>query len=213
MAASKTRVVYVPPERGRIFDADGRVLADNRQVLTIAIDWSAIRKKKNRDMLFERLSGPLQVPAIQLQQRFDPCFGAPAIPKCNKGQIYSPLLPLPLKEDVDQETVNFLLGAQRGLPGHLACDEQWKRVYPYAPLASHVVGYLGAITEGTLDEYRHQGYNADERVGQFGVEKSMESVLHGSWGKKVYEIDAPPARSSARTSTRRSTRSPGRTSS
>ena len=72
-------------------------------------------------------------------------------------------------------------------------EEQWKRVYPYAPLASHVVGYLGAITEGHFDEYRTQGYNADERVGQFGVEKSMESVLHGTWGKKVYEIDASGA--------------------
>ncbi len=63
-------------------------------------------------------------------------------------------------------------------------------MYPYAPLASHVVGYMGAITADTIKDYRAKGYNADERVGQFGVELSMESVLHGSWGKKVYEIDA-----------------------
>ena len=189
VAASKTRVVYVPPERGRIFDAEGRILADNRQVMTIAVDWSVIRKQRSRDELFERLSGPLQVPVIELQQRYDPCYGAPAIPKCNKGQIYSPLRPLPLKEDVDQETVNFLLERSEDYPG-ISVQEDWKRVYPYAPLASHVVGYLGAITAGTLDEYRDQGYNPDERVGQFGVEKSMESQLHGSWGKKVYEIDA-----------------------
>ena len=31
VTAAKTRVVYVPPERGRIFDAKGRILADNRQ--------------------------------------------------------------------------------------------------------------------------------------------------------------------------------------
>lgn len=189
VTASKTRVVYIPPERGRIFDADGRVLADNRQVMTIAIDWSVIRKKKDRDALFERLSGPLQVPVIELQQRYAPCFGAPAIPKCNKGQIYSPLMPLPLKEDVDQETVNFLLERSEDYPG-ISVQEQWKRVYPYAPLASHVVGYMGAITAETFKDFRAKGYNADERVGQFGVEKSMESALHGSWGKKVYEIDA-----------------------
>ncbi|MFT3854115.1 MAG: penicillin-binding transpeptidase domain-containing protein [Ilumatobacteraceae bacterium] len=189
VTASKTRVVYIPPERGRIFDAQGRILADNRQVMTIAIDWSQIRKKKNRDELFERLSGPLQVPVIQLQQRYDPCYGAPAIPKCNKAQIYSPLLPLPLKEDVDQETVNFLLERSEDYPG-ITVQEDWQRVYPYAPLASHVIGYMGAITADNIKEYRAKGYNADERVGQFGVELSMEAQLHGSWGKKVYEIDA-----------------------
>src|ERR1700760_4649512 len=87
VTASKTRVVYVPPERGRIFDAKGRILADNKQVQTIAVDWSVVRKKKPRDALFARLSGPLQTPVTQLQQRYDPCYGAPAIPKCNKGQI------------------------------------------------------------------------------------------------------------------------------
>ncbi len=189
VTTSKTRVVYVPPERGRIFDADGRILADNRQVLTIAIDWSAIRRAKVRDALFERLSGPLQVPVDELQQRYDPCWSAPAIPKCNKGQIYSPLLPLPLKEDVDQETVNFLLERSEDYPG-ISVQEDWSRVYPYAPLASHVVGYMGAITKDTIDVFRAKGYNADERVGQFGVELSMEAQLHGSWGKKVYQIDA-----------------------
>ncbi len=189
VTASKTRVVYVPPERGRIFDAKGRILADNRQVMTIAIDWSVLRKKKDRNTLLERLSGPLQVPVDELQRRYDPCFGAPAIPKCNKGQIYSPLLPLPLKEDVDQDTVNFLLERSEDYPG-ISVQQDWSRVYPYAPLASHVVGYMGAITADTIKDYRAKGYNADERVGQFGVELSMESVLHGSWGKKVYEIDA-----------------------
>lgn len=189
VSASKSRTVYIPPERGRIFDADGRIVADNKQVMTIAVDWSMLRKKKDRDALFDRLSGPLQVPVVELQQRYDPCFGAPAIPTCKKGQIYSSLLPLPLKEDVDEPTVNFILERSEDFPG-VAVQQDWKRVYPFAPLASHVVGYLGSITQGNLKAYRAKGYNPNERVGQFGVELSEESVLHGSWGKRVFEIDA-----------------------
>ncbi|MEO5901432.1 MAG: penicillin-binding transpeptidase domain-containing protein, partial [Ilumatobacteraceae bacterium] len=143
----------------------------------------------DRDALFNRLSGPLQVPVVELQQRYNPCFGAPAIPKCTKGQIYSSLLPLPLKEDVDELTVNFILERSEDFPG-VSVQQDWKRVYPYAPLASHVVGYLGSITPGNLNAYRAKGYNPNERVGQFGVELSEESVLHGMWGKKVFEIDA-----------------------
>ena len=35
----KTRTVPLLPERGRIFDADGRILADNQRILTVAVDW------------------------------------------------------------------------------------------------------------------------------------------------------------------------------
>ena len=127
----------------------------------------------------------------ELQQRYDPCWGAPAIPKCNKGQIYSPLLPLAAeggrRPGDGQLPARSAARTTRASP----CSEEWKRVYPYAPLASHVVGYMGAITKDTIDALpAPRATTRNERVGQFGVEQSMEYELHGSWGKKVYEIDA-----------------------
>ncbi len=189
VSAAKLREVLIPPERGRIFDAKGRILADNQRILIVAIDWSVIKKPKNREALFERLSGPLKVPVIDLQRRYDPCFGEPTIPKCTKGQRYSTLLPLPLKEDVDEDTVTYLKERSEDFPG-IEIVEQWKRVYPYAPLASHVVGYLGPITKETKKQYEDKNYNTNELVGAFGVELSMEDQLHGSWGKEVFEVDA-----------------------
>jgi penicillin-binding protein 2 len=99
------------------------------------------------------------------------------------------LLPLPLKEDVDEDTVTYLKERSEDFPG-IQIVEQWKRVYPYAPLASHVVGYLGPITKETKKEYEDKNYNTNELVGAFGVELSMEDTLHGSWGKEVFEVDA-----------------------
>jgi penicillin-binding protein 2 len=189
VSAAKLREVLIPPERGRIFDAKGRIMADNQRILTVAIDWNVIRKPKNRQALFERLSGPLKVPVIDLQRRYEPCFEEPTIPKCTKGQRYSTLLPLPLKEDVDEDTVTYLKERSEDFPG-IQIVEQWKRVYPYAPLASHVVGYLGPITKETKKEYEDKNYNTNELVGAFGVELSMEDTLHGSWGKEVFEVDA-----------------------
>ncbi|MBI4936478.1 MAG: hypothetical protein HY828_21580 [Actinobacteria bacterium] len=187
VTAAKTREVYVAAERGRIFDADGRVLADNQRILTVTVDWSVVRKEKNRKALFERLSGPLKTPVDDLMRRYDPCYQLPK--PCKKGQLYDSLLPLPLKEDVDEATVAFLKERSEDYPG-VDVVEQYKRVYPYAPLASHVVGYMGAINAETLDSYVLQGYKRNERVGQFGVELSMERELHGQWGKRVYEVDA-----------------------
>jgi penicillin-binding protein 2 len=189
VTAAKTREVLIPPERGRIFDSKGRIMADNQRILTVAIDWNVIKKKKDRDTLFDRLSGPLKVPVIDLQRRYAPCYGEPTIPKCTKGQRYSTLLPLPLKEGVDEDTVTYLKERSEDFPG-IQIVEQWKRVYPYAPLASHVVGYLGPITKETKKEYEDKNYNTNELVGAFGVEQSMEDTLHGSWGKQVFEVDA-----------------------
>ena len=180
VTAAKIREVLIPAERGRIFDADGRVLADNKKMLTVTIDWNVIRKEKTRLALFERLSGPLKTPVLDLMRRADPCYEYPT--PCKKGQLYDVLLPLPLKEDVDEETVNFLLERSEDYPG-VDVVEQYKRVYPYAPLASHVIGYMGSITKENLKSYIDQGYKRTERVGQFGVELTMERQLHGRWGK------------------------------
>ena len=187
VTAAKTRTVYIAPERGRIFDADGRVLADNERFLTVTVDWATVRKEKNRLELFTRLSGPLETPVDDLMRRYDPCYRLPD--PCTKGQLYETLLPLPLKEDVDEATVNFLMERSEDYPG-VDVVEQYKRVYPYAPLASHVVGFMGGITKETLDSYLVQGYKRNERVGQFGIELSYERELHGRWGKRVYEVDA-----------------------
>ena len=71
--------------------------------------------------------------------------------------------------------------------------QSYRRVYPYAPLAAHVVGYMGAITEEDVDHYRSLGYdtsNRGEEVGRAGVELEYETILHGEWGEIVYEVDS-----------------------
>ncbi len=174
--AARQKTVYIPPERGRIFDIDGRILADNRRVLTVTVDRQQIRRDSMRAELFARLSGPLGVPVEEMERRY-------------KDVIYSTFLPLPLAEDVDEPTVLYLMQRSEDFPG-VDVQENYAREYPYAPLASHVIGYMGAITKADLDHYLGLGYQRNERVGRFGVEMSMESVLHGSWGKIVYEVDS-----------------------
>jgi penicillin-binding protein 2 len=172
---TKLRTVPLLPERGRIFDADGRIMADNQRVLTVAVEWSVIRRDSDRAEIFRRLSGWIDVPVEEMEARFE-------------SQVYSPFLPMPVAEDVDERTATAIQERVEDLPG-VSIIEESRRVYPYAPLASHVVGYMGRITEETKDLYTEQGYFLNERVGQFGIENSMESTLHGSWGHVTYEVD------------------------
>ncbi len=174
--AAKTRTVPLLPERGRIFDVDGRILAGNKRILTVGVDWQLLRTRSDREAIFRRLSGWVGVPIEEMEARYD-------------AKVDSPFLPMPVARDVSEETALALLERIEDFPG-VSVLKEWERVYPYAPHAAHVVGYMGAITKEQKDQYLAQDYVLNERVGQFGVELSMESVLHGTWGKRVYEVDA-----------------------
>ena len=176
VAAGKRREVVILPERGRIFDADGRILADNERVLTVAVDYQLLRRKANRDEIFERLSGWIDVPIDEMEARY-------------QSDRYSPFLPMPVKEDVDEPTAIAILERSEDFPG-VEILQEWRRVYPYAPHAAHVIGYMGAIGPKQLDDYLERDYNMNERVGQFGVELSVEELLRGVPGRQVWEVDA-----------------------
>jgi len=174
--ANKTRTVKLLPERGRIFDREGRILADNERLLTVTLDWEAMRRTSERLELFSRLAPILDVAPGDIENRF-------------KGGKYSPLLPMPVKEGVSEETAIYLIQRVEDFPG-VDVTVEWKRQYPFAPIAAHVLGYLGAITQGDANQYLEQGYNLNERVGQFGVEKVFETYLRGTPGFVKYEVDS-----------------------
>lgn len=171
---AQTRTVPLVPERGRIIDADGRVLADNKRILTLAVDYQFIRRDSNREEIFTRLSGWVGIPVEDMEAEWD-------------RQIHSPFLPFPIKRDIDEQTATAILERIEDFPG-VSVETDWERVYPYAPHAAHVIGYMGAIQDGQEEQYKD--YLLDERVGQFGVERELESILHGKWGYRTMEVDA-----------------------
>ena len=173
--AIRTRTVRIPPERGRIFDADGRIVADNERLLTITVDRETVKSDAVRAELFSRLSGPLQMPAEDIEKAF-------------QSPRNDPLADIPLKVGVSEDTALFLRERGEDYPG-VDVREDWKRDYLYAPLASHVVGFLGAIRESQLSLYQSLGYEPNELIGQFGVEQTYESELRGTPGYIKYEVD------------------------
>jgi penicillin-binding protein 2 len=173
---SRIRTVQLAPMRGRIFDRNGMVMADNRRILSVTIDRAEIRSAAKRKILFTRLSGPLQTPVDDLEARYT-------------DVQYDPYLPLPLADDVPETTAIYLGERREDYPG-VEVSEGWQRVYRYAPLASHIVGYMGAIPAESAKLYRTKGYKLNERVGKAGIEEEYEDQLRGKPGEITYEVDA-----------------------
>lgn len=175
---SRTRTVRIAPERGKIVDVKGRILADNERVLSVGIDWAVLRHRSEREDIFRRLSGWIDVPVEVMEEHFDPT-----------GRTVDPFQPYIVRHDIDEPTAIALLERVEDFPG-VEIVTEWRRVYPYGEHAAHVVGYMGAITPEQLADPQYENYLLNERVGQFGVERSMEQVLHGVWGYRVLEVDA-----------------------
>lgn len=174
----RTRTVKLSPERGRIFDLKGRIVADNERILTVTLDRGVIAKPLARQQMWNRLSGALNMSIEQLEDRYI-------------SKRYDQLQPVPLKEDIAEDLAIYLRERSEDYPG-IDVREEWRREYPYSPMASHVIGFLGAIKNDAkeIEYYKNLGYDPDARVGQFGVEQTYETVLRGMPGYVKYEVDA-----------------------
>ena len=73
--------------------------------------------------------------------------------------------------------------------GGLTATPYNSRFYLDQGIASQVVGYTPPISPEQLNAYRRQGYRGDEKVGQSGIEKSMEQYLAGKHGGSLYVVD------------------------
>jgi len=174
--AVQSRIVKLVPERGRIFDVNGRVVADNKRVIVATINRQVIRDPQDRLEMFKRLSGPLNTPIERLYTRYD-------------DKRYDELKELPLAFDISEEQAAFIMERIEDYPG-VVIKEEWRRIYPYGAVGSHVIGFLGAIQKETASYYKSLGYDPNERVGLYGVELSYEVALRGTPGFVRYEVDA-----------------------
>ena len=67
------------------------------------------------------------------------------------------------------------------------------RVYHTGSLASHIIGYMGKISDSNKKEFAENGddyeYDVNDKVGQSGIEKVFEEYLRGTDGIKQIDMD------------------------
>lgn len=64
------------------------------------------------------------------------------------------------------------------------------REYLYKDTFSHVLGYTGQITEEQITMPEFKEYAISDFVGKIGLENTYESLLHGTNGRELYEVNA-----------------------
>ncbi|WP_083558429.1 penicillin-binding protein 2 [Syntrophotalea acetylenica] len=170
---NRTRYIPIAAQRGRVFDRDGQLLADNRPAFDVAV----LRQEvDDPGMLLDRLSGFLSVDREELHKRWE------------AGKRLPRYRPIPLAWDVDRDTLEKIMENAVNLPGVLM-ETRPVRSFPLGPLAPHFLGYLGEITEKELGAPEFEGYHAGDVIGKAGLEKNLEPILAGTDGERRVEVD------------------------
>ncbi|WP_207750395.1 peptidoglycan D,D-transpeptidase FtsI family protein [Mordavella massiliensis] len=113
--------------RGRILDANGTVLADNRTVCTISVIHSQVTDPEE---VIRVLAKMLEMDEAQVRKKVEKVSSMERI-----------------RTNVAKETGDAI--RSMGLDG-VKVDEDFKRYYPYGDLASTVLGFTGADNQGII---------------------------------------------------------------
>jgi penicillin-binding protein 2 len=100
----------------------------------------------------------------------------------------SSLVPMELASDAGSATMEYLTAHSYEFPG-ISTEEVYFRVYVDDASASHIVGYVHAISQSEYEELKDKGYSRDDMIGKTGVEKAAEEYLKGVNGTRVVYRD------------------------
>lgn len=175
---NRVRLEVVRAPRGRIFDRNGRLLADNSPAFSI------VYRPPDQDVkapdslaagplaILERVLG-LSGPELQAVTR-----------RATRSGVSTPY-----REDVDRDIVSQIEELRAELP-HVEVVVTPRRQYPLGTVAAHLLGYAGEINEKELEKRKDKGYRLGDLIGRAGLESSYEEALRGTDGHQYVVVNA-----------------------
>jgi len=175
--AEENRIRLIPeaPERGRILDRHGKILASSRLARGVSL-WPIAQTPDQWEHTIAKVAKILNIPAQQIRQKLE-----------QEGYA-SPKL-VRIVSSISPRLITLLAERSAELPGVIV-EAQAVRYFPNGDLAAHVLGYTGEISASALKVKAKDGYRMGDIVGKAGAEAAFESTLRGTWGGKQVEVDA-----------------------
>ena len=178
--AEENRISLLPivPNRGLIVDKNGLTLANNYSAYTLEITPGKVAG------LEATIDALAQIVDIQPKdrKRFKRLM--------EESKNFESL---PIRNRLTDEEVARFIAQRYRFPG-VDIKARLFRNYPLEITASHLLGYIGRITdrdqEKISDDDQEDNYQGTEYFGKSGLEQRYEYALHGETGFEQVEVDA-----------------------
>lgn len=163
-ASIQQKIIYTPSARGIIFDKNGKVLATNKLSYEIFAIPTLLPKDSNS--LNDWIVKSAEALAID----------AKVIKENLSSQNLFLIKRVLLLETDDIVRAELIKEKIKNLTG-IEIVQVYKRIYPYAPYGSHILGYVAKKNEFA-------------KAGKDGIEMIKDSWLEGKVGMEIFRIDA-----------------------
>lgn len=174
---NRINIRLLPPARGRLFDRDGKVIADNEPTYRITL----VREDAGDvAAVIARLSQLVELDEDDLNRALTEMERSP------------PFLPVTVADRVSWDAISRVAVNAPALPG-ITPEVGLSRVYPQGPIFAHVAGYVGPVSERDLSRYEDPPpllRIPRFQIGKVGVEARLEETLRGTAGAKRVEVNA-----------------------
>lgn len=166
---NRIRIQRVKSDRGFIKDRNGRILVRNAPSYNLMIIKEDVKDMKQ---LLGKLSTivSLDIPVIKK--------------RIKKSYLYEPTI---VYRGLTFQQVSYLKEHSREFPG-VDIDVDTVRIYTYGKALSHLIGYMGEVTEKDLK--RDSTYKSGDLIGKNGIEHYYEKDLRGKDGARQVEVDS-----------------------
>ncbi|WP_297768172.1 penicillin-binding protein 2 [uncultured Roseovarius sp.] len=174
---NRINIQLIPPTRGRIFDREGRVVAENVPSYRITM----VREQAGDvDDIISRLARLVELDAGELEKAR------------RELQELRGDTPVTVADRVTWDAISRVAANAPALPG-VHPEVGLSRRYPLHEDYAHVVGYVGPVSDRDLERI-----DAPEQllrlprfqIGKIGLEARRENLLRGSAGTRRVEVNA-----------------------
>ncbi len=174
-ADNHIRLRAITPERGMIYDSQGRLVASNIQSYGLYIH---PLKTESIEELLRVCSSLIELDADRMEE-----VQRKYLAKSRRSEL------ILIKEKLTEKEIARLMVNKYRLAG-IEIQPRYQRFYPYGELVSHLVGYIGRISSEEEDEYIEGGYQRFDEIGKQGLESFYEEVLRGTNGMEEVGVNA-----------------------
>ena len=170
------RTLPLRAPRGVLYDRNGKVLVRNTYSFTIAL----VREQSaNVNEAVRRVAEATGVPEARIAEIV-----------ANAKKRHDPLYrPIPIIEHATMAQVAAITARQVDLP-EIVVQQLPTREYPEGGMAAHLFGYVGEIQESQLQRPEFSGMQLGAIVGQAGLERTYNSLLQGTDGKRQVAVNS-----------------------
>jgi penicillin-binding protein 2 len=174
--AEQNRIRKVPlmAGRGKLFDRENRLIVDNYPSVSCFL---VREQNRNVDADLPLIARGLNLDLEQLRATL------------RRYRLAPGYQPIPIKQEISADEQAFIEAHRNELP-ELETIDQERRLYPRDGFASHVIGYVGELSEEDLNNSRFAAYEPGDIVGKAGVEETYDQLLRGQDGSRDVIVDS-----------------------